>query len=352
MIGLKWFAAIALPLVLVGCPDSDTNGDTDTETDSDSGSATSGGGYGAWFSAQEIGEDQGALLSVWGASADDVWAVGGQVEAVGEAGVGLLMHSDGTVWTPQTLPDGTPLLNWVHGAGGETWLVGNAGSTLRSDGSGFAAVESPTEVPLWGVFVVGPGDSWAVGGDAFDSDGTGVILHWDGATWTDMPMPALDRSSAALFKVWAAAANDVWAVGDAGVIIHYDGAAWSQVPSGTGNDLISLWGTGADDIVAVGGRSIGTVARWDGAAWTSFDVGQVPGLNGVWMDADGVATLVGNRGAAALLPPGSMELNADPTTAELMVLHAVFGFGDGRRVSVGGSLDRSPPYVGVILEAD
>ncbi len=338
-----------LPVALAGCPESSVDG----EGGDPSGSTTDDAdhGYGAWLPALELGEDQGALLSVWGDGPDDVWTVGGQVEAVGDAGVGLLMHSDGTAWTQDSLPDGTPLLNWVHGAEGETWAVGNAGATLRLQGETFATVPSPTDVPLWGVFVVASADVWAVGGDAFDFEGTGVILHWDGTAWTDVPMPPLDRSSTALFKVWAAASDDVWAVGDAGVIVHYDGTAWTQIPSGTDNDLISLWGTGPDDVVAVGGRSTATVARWDGASWTSSDIAQIPGLNGIWMDRDGIASLVGNRGSAALLLEGTDQLNADPTTAELHVLHAVYGFSDGRRIAVGGSLDRSPPYVGVIVEA-
>jgi hypothetical protein len=331
---------LGLGCALTGCPGGDDDGDT-------TGGAS---GYGRWEEAVALDADEGALLSVWGRSDADVWAVGGQLAAVGEPGVGLLMHSDGTAWTTEALPAGTPLLNWVHGADGEIWLVGNAGAALQRGPTGWTSVPTPVDVPLWGVFVLAADDAWAVGGDAFDLEGTPVILRWDGASWTDSPLPALDRASAALFKVWAAATDDVWAVGDSGVIVHFDGMAWTQVPSGTSHDLISLWGTGPSDIVAVGGRSAGTVARYDGATWSTFDV-QLPGLNGVWVDTDGAATIVGNRGAAAVLAAGSAELDDDPTPAELMVLHAVFGFASGRRVSVGGSLDRTPPYVGLILEA-
>ena len=347
MLGAKWLGPILLPIGLVGCPGSGADGDDS----SDAGSATAGSGYGAWLPVLDLDETQGALLSVWGESPDDVWAVGGQVEAVGDAGVGLLMHSNGTAWTQASLPEDTPSLNWVHGVDGQAWAVGNAGVTLQLSGGAFATVPSATDVALWGVFVVAADDAWAVGGDAFDFEGTGAILHWDGTAWTAMPLPELDRSSAALFKVWAAATDDVWAVGDAGIILHYDGTVWSQVQSGTDNDLISLWGTGPDDIVAVGGRSLATIARWDGTSWTASEVPEIPGLNGIWMDDEGVASLVGNRGSAALLLRGTDELNADPTTAELLVLHAVYGFAGGPRIAVGGSLDRSPPYVGIILEA-
>jgi hypothetical protein len=135
------------------------------------------------------------------------------------------------------------------------------------------------------------------------------------------------------------------------VILHYDGDNWSQVSSGTVRDLISLWGTGPDEIVAVGGRDIGAIARWDGAQWTTTDIGRLPGLNGVWVNQAGRAVVVGGMGTAAWFDTGSDEPNMLTSKAGFNVLHAVFGFDDGTRISVGGTLDRNPPYTGVIIES-
>jgi hypothetical protein len=67
------------------------------------------------------------------------------------------------------------------------------------------------------------------------------------------------------------------------------------------------------------------------------------------MDPDGSATVVGMQGTIAELGPGSMVLapQASPT---ILLLHAVFGFVDGTRFAVGGSLAGPPPYVGVIVQ--
>lgn len=84
-------------------------------------------------------------------------------------------------------------------------------------------------------------------------------------------------TSRSLFRVWGSSATDVWAVGDS-VLVHYDGAAWSNVPMV--GDLVSmqsgpsaqqstfqlgLWGSGPNDVYLGGNR--GRIARFDGSAW-------------------------------------------------------------------------------------
>lgn len=305
---------------------------------------------GVWEVALDADESLGTFLSVWGPASDDVWAVGGQTSSLSDPGDGTVMHFDGETWSEVELPPDTPLLNWVHGLhADEAWMVGNAGAALHLEGGQWTAISTGVQVQLWGVWMAAPDDVWAVGGDPFEQDGAGALLHYDGSAWSSVELPPLDRASRALFKVWGTGPDDVFAVGDGGVILHFDGTSWTQQPSGTGNDLISLWGTGPNEIVAVGGRQVGTIARYDGSTWQVRDVGRIPGLNGVWVDAQGDAVLVGNRGFAVGLPAQSFEIEPQSTDAGLLVLHAVYGFEDGRRFAVGGSLDRSPPYVGIIV---
>jgi len=58
-------------------------------------------------------------------------------------------------------------------------------------------------------------------------------------------------TTANLSAVWGSGPNDVWAVGDNGTIVRWNGAVWSPVASGTTNDLLGIWGSGPDDIWAV-----------------------------------------------------------------------------------------------------
>lgn len=307
---------------------------------------------GAWQTAVEADASEGAFLSVWGPGPHDVWAVGGQVASIMDPGVGMARRRQDGTWSPVQLPADVPLLNWVHGTDSRVWIVGNGGAALYHDGSAFTTTDTGTDAPLWGCWASSDDDVWAVGGDAFDADGDPTILRWDGASWTPQTLPALDRETNAMFKVWAAAEDAVWVVGANGVILHFDGQAWTQQLAGTGNDLISLWGTGPDDIVAVGGRSIGTIARYDGTSWTSEDIGVIAGLNGIWMHEDGDAALAGNLGAAAILRAPDFDVELEDSDAGIFVLHGIFGFESGERIAVGGSLDRSPPYLGIIVETE
>ncbi|MCH9682554.1 MAG: hypothetical protein K0V04_14045 [Deltaproteobacteria bacterium] len=337
-------AMLVAALACTGCPQPATGDDP---------SPSDGLTPASWTVALQSDTDVGAFLSVWGSAPDDVWAVGGQVSSVMDPGTGAAYRRVDGDWAPADVPAGTPLLNWVHGTRSRVWVVGNAGAALYRDADSWVDTDTPTEVPLWGCWVVADDDVWAVGGDTFDDEAEPVLIHWDGTSWTNHPMPTLDgRNPAAMFKVWAAATDDVWAVGDVGVIVHYDGQSWSQVLSGTGNDLISLWGIGPDEVVAVGGRSIGTIARWDGSTWTTEEVGRFAGLNGIWMDPSGDAALAGNIGGAGIVFASGFETELEDSGAGVQVLHGIYGFDNGERIAVGGSLDRSPPYVGIIVETE
>ncbi len=308
-----------------------------------------------WEVGRTTDEDVGAYLSVWGSARTDVWALGGQPDTSQGDGFLALAHFDGTSWSDAT-PTGLgelPMQNWIYGVDGELWTVGERGVTLHSPGGSgddWEMVPAPVDVPIWGVWGPAADDLWAVGGDATPGSGDPVLLHYTGGAWETVEVPELDRSCDALFKVWGTGPDQAFAVGDSGVILGWDGNTWAQVPSGTSSDLISLWGTGPDEIIAVGGRSNATVLRWDGSAWTSESLPGLPGLNGVWVDADGRATVVGILGKVATLEPGTYEFAEEDSNAAPMVLHAAFGLEDGARFSVGGTLDRSPPLSGIIVQ--
>ncbi|MCB9570093.1 MAG: hypothetical protein H6710_23285 [Myxococcales bacterium] len=309
-------------------------------------SGTTTGGAAGWHDSLKVGVEHGAFLSVWGPSPTEVYAVGGQLEDGGSRG--MIFQWDGAAWGEIDLPEGTPSLNWVTGVDGDLWVVGYEGAALRREGGTWAAHPTGTTSLLWGIWGSGADDVWTVGGDGVDDDP--VLLHWDGAAWSSATLPAIDPESHALFKIWGSAADDVTVVGDRGVALHYDGANWSSHDTGSISDLISVWGPGDKSAVAVGGRANGRIARWDGAAW-SGEILTLPGLNGVWVDGAGVATIVGWQGTIATLEPGSFA----PTTEEsgtILLLHGVHGFEGGPTFAVGGSINAAPPFVGVIVMRD
>lgn len=295
-----------------------------------------------WEQAFDASE-AGWLLSVAGSASDDVWTVGGTPDD------GAIWHFDGAEWSEQAVPDGVPLLNWVHVFDdGTPIIVGNDGVVLRRESDGWAVEQTPTEQDLWGVWGAGPDELWAVGGDGRSEDAATVLRYRDG-TWNMMQLPDMERPNVrAFYKVWGTGADNVYIVGQRGAVLRWDGSQLKELLVGTSQDLISLWGTGPDDIVAVGGRANGVVARFDGAEWTSESLAPLPGLNGIWMDEQG-AWVAGNAGTLGRLDVDALEVEQISVQTQLD-LHAVFGTGDGAHFSVGGSL-QSPvaPYEGVAL---
>lgn len=290
-------------------------------------------------------EQAGWLLSVAGASSTDVYAAGGTPDE------GRLWRYDGSAWTEDALPDDVPLLNWVHVFDDGTPIIaGNQGTILVRDGDAWAVEQTPTEQDLWGVWGAGPDDVWAVGGNGRDEGAATVLRRGSDGTWQEQTLPQMERPNVrAFFKVWGTGDDNVYIVGQRGAVLRWDGQELEELLVGTSEDLISLWGTGPDNIVLVGGRSNGVVVRFDGTEWTHASLAPTPGINGVWMDEEGVAWVAGNAGTLGRLDTSELTFEADAAGTSLEV-HAVFGFAD-RLFSVGGNFGMPQgPYRGVALQ--
>jgi hypothetical protein len=116
----------------------------------------------------------------------------------------------------------------VHWDGGEGSLVQDDFGAM--DSSGFGDVEA-----------IAADDVWAVGWTTNDQFRTQpLIIHYDGSAWSRVQLPEFSPGSAELRAVTARAPDDIYATGtwtDADgypgdLILHYDGATWTQMESG------------------------------------------------------------------------------------------------------------------------
>ncbi len=149
-------------------------------------------------------------------------------------------------------------------------------------------------------------DVWAVG---YDSRGA-QSMHWDGASWSGVPMPIPSgTASMGAFDVAAVGTDDVWAVGwssgsDSGnrpFIAHWAGDAWSLVAlpdmSGIYGQLLSIDAVAPDDIWAVGFERGSTpggdpqplAMHFDGDVWHRVETPILAGPNASLLDVSALA---------------------------------------------------------------
>jgi hypothetical protein len=81
-------------------------------------------------------------------------------------------------------------------------------------------------------------------------------------------------------SVWGSSGSDVFAVGWDGLIIHYDGATWSPMDSGVSESLHGMWGSSGRDVFVLGAR--GTILHYSGTGWVAMESGTARHLQGVW----------------------------------------------------------------------
>lgn len=271
------------------------------------------------------------FTDVWGASANDVYAVGWYTKTAEEP---LILHYDGAGWTRQPPRVG----GWaraVHGtSGSNVFVVGqptNEGAGFHFDGTSW------TPIAFWK-------NAWiaAVSGRSADDvyalarlprlpgplSGSGTeILRFDGSSWSSVRLdtdleaiwaapgtpayavgeggtilrerpdggwePMSGGTATTLNAVWGTGEDDVFVVGSGGTILHYDGTSWSEMASGTVSRLEDVWGSSGDDVFAVGDG--GTILHYDGTAWSAMNSGSGEWLRGVSGTSSQDVYVVGSR---------------------------------------------------------
>jgi hypothetical protein len=253
------------------------------------------------------------LQGGWSSGPDDAWAI----DAFGRAA----LHWNGATWSPSPRFHGSFGLMSISGAAPDDLWAGGDAALLHWDGAGWTSSRSESRYGVIGVFARASNDVWAVGGSC-------VAQHWDGERWSRSPGASEAQDACDMFRVWASAPDDAWAVGDRGlwhfdgarwsgwrlflphspvdatpqaiwgsaaddiwvvaefgVIGHWNGELWSRVPSDTEQDLYAVWGSGPNDVWAAGDH--GTIVHWDGAAWSRSDSGVDTLLQGIWGSGEG-----------------------------------------------------------------
>ena len=186
------------------------------------------------------------LMSIWGSSPKDVWAVGHNPN-----GFANIYHYDGTRWTQITAFPPLPF-----------------GVSYRCV-TGFG----PNDV-----YLVGLKEYWKTGpnGEPVYSDSS-LVVHYDGVSWQVMDTPP---GGDGLLKIWGSSSQNLWACGYDGTLLRYDGVKWTDQSYDTTQIFVSIFGFGTGELYSIGSRYLGLVGL-DTATYY-FNVYK----NGSWIKED------------------------------------------------------------------
>ena len=95
--------------------------------------------------------------------------------------------------------------------------------------------------------------------------------------------PIRGVTQASLAAIWGSGPDDVWAVGGDGVILRFDGTTLTRLESGTTSRLQAVVGTDADDVWIAGDE--GVTLHWNGEQLEKVFESENEAVLGIWPNA-------------------------------------------------------------------
>lgn len=164
------------------------------------------------------------------------------------------------------------------------------------------------------------GDAQQDSGSADTAIGAGVLT----------PRPL--RFEQDLLGIWGSGPNDVWAVGDKGLILHWNGKILVPRASGVDTALRGVGGSSPSDVWFVGDK--GRALHWDGLSLSDKSPGNLEfSLRAVAAPEDGATVLAaGDAGTIYRYQEGAWQLDLTKASFDL---HSLAMAGAGQAWAVG-----------------
>ncbi|MEU4822347.1 hypothetical protein AB0H37_10800 [Actinomadura sp. NPDC023710] len=220
-------------------------------------------------------------------SASNLW-LAAQLNTSGDSHA--VLQWNGTAWKTFKVPLSFQPSDIATAGPGSTWVVS---SSAAKHWNGTAWADTPIGIKPRAITAVSPTSAWAVGW----AEGQPATAHWNGTSWTNVPFPRIDgvdvksEIASTLSDVYAASANDVWAVGSVRVIdesgqkvsrsllAHWNGTAWSNVLGSPGTYLTKVASDGAGGIWVSAGANMRH--RTAAGVWSDESLAQPTGTKAI-----------------------------------------------------------------------
>ena len=233
-----------------------------------------------------------SLYAIWGTGTNNIYAA---------SGFGSIYHWDGIQWTGLSSSANGTIRSIAGTAPSNVWAVGTDGSTVYYDGTSWKSTNQGIAgdfTNLRAGWASSSLDAWVTGVQSFGVPSE-FTMHWLNGVWTYVDLP---DKSVPLYAIWGSAVDNVWAAGDKGTLMHWNGALWTKSTSVASLRLLGMYGSGPNDIWAVGNASSGVPAltpgiaiRWNGSSWQTVNGAPADFFNAVYAIGSDV-WIAGNNG--------------------------------------------------------
>jgi hypothetical protein len=251
--------------------------------------------------APSLAVEGDTLRSVSGSGPESMFAAGNRTDAEGVSR-GLILRRDGNGWRDDFVGGDRSTVEDVWSpAPDEAYAVGYTELTFpvevwRYDGAGWARLAVPGPLTQYFNVVAGssPKNVFLFGTES--GSGVLVVRSTDGgASWTRTAVPFPEPTGPSVRDAWAAASNDVWAVGNtehfpdtpAPFTMHYDGSEWklTTYPEGS-RRYFAVWSSGPHVFIAgfepgEAGEAHKTFIRYSSNGGETWDESVVPEAQGL-----------------------------------------------------------------------
>jgi hypothetical protein len=201
------------------------------------------------------------LRGLWGTGPQNVYAAGdsGKIVRYGGAGRGWVKHCLGTTGSVSGI--------WMA-SDTQAFAATDDGQMLHWDGATWEPMTVPAGLSFSGLWGASPTDVFATT--------YGFEIHrYDGSSW-QLASPTHGCN----WAVHGVSASAVFAVGDSSCAVAFDGTSWRRIIDYIGNyPQYGVWAASPTDVFSAG--RWGLIRRWDGSQWTSMISPGTYGLEGI-----------------------------------------------------------------------
>jgi hypothetical protein len=276
------------------------------------------------------------LSAAWGASPVDIFAV---------CWDGTIVHFDGSSWTSMSSPGPGLGLSGVWGTSARDVYAVGGQHAFHYDGTLWQEISSAE-------LHVGISDVWGVSGSDIYASFWGNIFRYNGAVWTRVVYDA----PIFITSVWGSSATDIYFAGTDtlghAAVLHYNGAqTWDLAHGAPGDSLHAIWGAPTGEVVAAGARGAiyrgyrnGTMGINPSIATISGSNNRVqlhplPGAGGVQLSGVPISWSSFNPAVATVDADGWVT---GITTGTAVISAVAFG-GAGATANITVDLTKRPP---------